>query len=85
MTFFPSHSFEQFYQGVRRCWRFGQKNPVNVHIITTAGEMGVLKNLQRKSEAAVKMFDQLIKEMNNELAMKRSEAFTEEVEVPSWL
>jgi len=28
VTFFPSHSFEQYYQGVRRCWRFGQKNPV---------------------------------------------------------
>ena len=26
MTTFPSHSFEQYYQGVRRCWRFGQQN-----------------------------------------------------------
>ena len=40
MTFFPSHSFEQFYQGCRRCWRFGQKDEVFVDMITTEGESG---------------------------------------------
>ena len=33
-TFFPSHSFEQYYQAIRRCWRFGQDKPVHVDIIT---------------------------------------------------
>jgi len=85
MTMFPSHSFEQYYQGVRRCWRFGQTKPVTVDIITTEGELGVLQNLQRKSEAASKMFDMLVAEMSNALKLDRRTTRTGEVGVPSWL
>ena len=85
MTFFPSHSFEQYYQGVRRSWRFGQKSPVTVDIITTEGEIGVLKNLQRKSDAASKMFDMLIQEMNNAMKIERTNTRTIKEELPSWL
>lgn len=85
MTFFPSHSFEQYYQGVRRCWRFGQTRPVQVDIITTEGELGVLKNLQRKSEAAARMFDQLVGQMNNALRIERQSQSTLELEAPNWL
>jgi len=85
MTFFPSHSFEQYYQGVRRCWRFGQKNSVKVDIITTEGEMRVLKNLQRKEEAANKMYDMLVSTVNNALILKHEENFNSIVEVPTWL
>ena len=85
VTFFPSHSFEQYYQGVRRCWRFGQKRPVNVDIITTEGERGVLQNLQRKAGQADKMFSALVQEMNNANAIGRSAGFTQKQEVPAWL
>ena len=85
MTTFPSHSFEQYYQTVRRFWRFGQKKPVQVDIITTEGEIGVLKNLQRKAEQADKMFEVLVNEMNNALGIKRSDRHTNEAELPSWL
>jgi hypothetical protein len=85
MTMFPSHSFEQYYQAVRREWRFGQKNTVTVDIVTTEGEMGVLKNLQRKSDAAAKMFAMLVKEMNNAQTIGRSSAPTTSAEIPSWL
>ena len=37
MTFFPTHTYEQYYQAVRRCWRFGQTRPVLVDIVTTEG------------------------------------------------
>lgn len=84
MTFFPSHSFEQYYQGVRRCWRFGQERPVYVDVVTTEGEMGVLKNLQRKSEAAAKMFDILVREMNDAIKLNRAVERLETVEVPKW-
>lgn len=85
MTFFPSHSFEQYYQGVRRCWRFGQTRPVMVDIVTTDGEMGVLKNLQRKSEAASAMFAMLVKEMQNAQSIKRHNSRNQNPEVPTWL
>ncbi len=85
MTMFPSHSFEQYYQGIRRCWRFGQESPVKVDIITTEGEHAVLENLKRKADQADKMFTMLVAEMANELKIDRDNPFTSEAEVPSWL
>lgn len=85
MTLFPSHSFEQYYQAVRRCWRFGQTQPVTVDIVTTDGEIGVLKNLQRKTEAAQKMFDMLVREMTNAMEIERVDNHTNETELPAWL
>ncbi len=85
VTFFPSHSFEQYYQGVRRCWRFGQKRDVHVDIVTTEGELGVLKNLQRKSAQADRMFSNLVAEMNASMAIDRAANYSKKIEVPSWL
>ena len=85
VTFFPSHSFEQFYQGVRRCWRFGQKRPVTVDIVTTEGEQRVLANLQSKAVAADKMFTQLVAMMHDSLSIRREDNFTQREELPSWL
>jgi len=85
ITVFPSHSFEQYYQGVRRCWRFGQKRAVKVDIVTTEGERGVLRNLQRKAVQADSMFSALVSEMNSAIHIERSIAFTKQQEVPSWL
>lgn len=84
MTFFPSHSYEQYYQAVRRCWRFGQKKPVTVDIITTEGEMGVLKNLQRKADAADQMFTALVRHMNESISINRIKN-KKTMEVPQWL
>jgi hypothetical protein len=85
MTMFPSHSFEQYYQAVRRCWRFGQKNPVTVDIITTEGESGVLQNMQRKSEAADKMFSIIVEEMGNAMRIERAHNRNKKMEIPTWL
>lgn len=85
MTFFPSHSFEQYYQGVRRCWRFGQTKPVTVDIVTSEGERGVMANLQRKAEAADRMFSELVRLMQKELEIKPKDIFTKNMEVPQWL
>lgn len=85
VTCFPSHSFEQYYQGIRRCWRFGQKRPVTVDIVTTEGEIGVLRNLRRKSEQADRMFSNLVAEMNAAQSIDRAAQFTKAQEVPQWL
>lgn len=84
-TTFPSHSFEQFYQGVRRCWRFGQKRDVVIDMVSSEGEAGVLANLNRKAAQAEKMFANMVELMNNELKIDRSTAFKKEQEVPEWL
>jgi len=85
ITFFPSHSFEQYYQSVRRCWRFGQKRQVNVDIVTTEGERGIMKNLQRKAEQADQMFSRLVEQMNNAIAIDRANLHTNAMEIPKWL
>lgn len=58
-----SHSYEMFYQAVRRFWRFGQTRPVNVHIIVSEAEGAVLENIRRKERQASEMFDELVKHM----------------------
>jgi hypothetical protein len=82
---FASHSYEQYYQAVRRCWRFGQTKPVDVHLVVTEGEQGVKDNLRRKSEAADRMFSSLVEHMNEALKLAQSNGFKRKVKVPSWL
>lgn len=82
---FPTHSFEQHYQGVRRCWRFGQKRPVRVDIVATEGSRGVLANLQRKGRQADEMFASLVSYMNAAQAIDRVRAATKPQELPAWL
>lgn len=84
-TFFPSHSFEQWYQAIRRCWRFGQKHSVTVDVIASEGERGVLSNLNRKSIAADKMFANLVQLINNELRIENKNQFTKQPKIPSWI
>jgi len=62
---FASHSYEQYYQSIRRCWRFGQKNPVTVDVIASEGEARVKENMDRKSAQADKMFAELVFHMSN--------------------
>jgi hypothetical protein len=85
VTFFPSHSYEQYYQGVRRCWRFGQSRPVIVDIVTTEGERGVMKNLQRKAAQADRMFSSLVEHMNDAARVRKTQRFKEEARLPAWL
>ncbi len=84
MTFFPSHSFEQYYQAVRRCWRFGQEKPVHVDIVTSEGEKGVLNNLQRKEQDAVNMFKSLTGKILSSSESKKLTTFETKMELPTW-
>ncbi len=85
VTFFPSHSFEQFYQGVRRCWRFGQKRPVKVDIVAGEGGRGILDNLNRKAAAADRMFDRLVANMNQAVDLRALTRGAAIVKAPAWL
>lgn len=85
MSFFPSHSYEQFYQAVRRSWRFGQLNPVTVDIVTTVGGERVLANLNRKAAQADLMFDSLLAHMTQALNVRVGADFETKMELPPWL
>lgn len=85
MTYFPDHSFEQYYQATRRMWRFGQARPVRVDNIISEGNIGVSRNLRRKAVACEKMFAQMVTLMNNAMAVDRFIEHTQNMEVPAWL
>ena len=55
-----SDSFESYYQSVRRCWRFGQKHQVNVHILIGEREKAVLRNIERKEKDLQTMFKAMV-------------------------
>tara|TARA_Y100000310_G_scaffold334065_1_gene412927 strand:- start:902 stop:2170 length:1269 start_codon:yes stop_codon:yes gene_type:complete len=82
---FPSHSYEQYYQSIRRCYRFGQENPVQLDVVATEGELRVLGNMRRKAEKANGMFAALVKSRNDAERIEREDIYTKPMEVPKWL
>ncbi len=60
-----SDSFEQYYQAIRRCWRFGQTKPVRCHVITSDIEGPVLANIKRKEQDAARMADEMLTHMKD--------------------
>jgi len=55
-----SHSYEAFYQAIRRCWRFGQQKPVNAHIIYDVAEGRVIDNIRRKEADSIAMAQNMV-------------------------
>lgn len=86
-------SFEMFYQLIRRCYRFGQKYPVEVHIITSEKEGAVKENIERKQKDAEKMTKQmikytkkiLIKELYKKEIAENNYYAIDEMRIPDWL
>jgi len=62
-----SDSFEQLYQAIRRCWRFGQKKPVDVYVVTSTSEGAVVRNIERKERQAAEMMDGMVRHMKKEM------------------
>ncbi len=58
-----SHSYEAFYQAIRRCWRFGQQHPVNAHIIYDVAEGRVIENIRRKEADSIAMAESMVQIM----------------------
>jgi len=71
-----SDSFEKFYQAVRRCYRFGQKRNVEVHIFTSETEGQILENIKRKEAQHHQLSESMIEHMrdimNEELKGQRN-------------
>jgi superfamily II DNA or RNA helicase len=86
-------SFEKFYQAVRRCWRFGQKRQVTVHIITAETEGAVKANIERKQRQANDMAGEMVAHMRNitrrqiEGARSNTESYSPTVPmiIPAWI
>jgi SNF2 family DNA or RNA helicase len=83
-TYFPTYSYEQYYQAIRRFWRFGQKREVFVDIILSDGQIKIMESLLIKKDKAVKMFDQLTKNTNSDYSIIKKQ-FDKEILFPSFL
>lgn len=84
-----SDSYEQLYQAIRRCWRFGQTHAVECHIITASTEGAVVANIRRKETQATEMFDQIVKHMSvhtiNQQSQRKDAAYlVETAEGNNW-
>ena len=87
-----SHSYEQTYQAIRRCWRFGQKAPVDVHIIRAETEGAIVMNYERKAEAHRVLMDGML-EHTREIQKTTMAAHREwneynpriDMAIPEWL
>lgn len=88
-----SDSYEMLYQAIRRCWRFGQTNDVNVYIVISTTEGAVKENIERKDLQCKQMVTEMVKHTKDILSseikatVRMTEAYTPSVEMltPAWL
>lgn len=85
MTYFPSHSFEEMYQSIRRSWRFGQTRPVVVDVVASEGEANVLRNVERKIAQADEMFRGLVAMMHQPHTREITQPTNNTRHIPSWI
>ncbi len=83
-VYFPTFSYEQYYQAIRRFWRFGQKKPVMVDLVYSHGQKRVLDSLLQKTAKASELFSMLNANLNSNYTIQRKE-FTKQIQLPSFL
>lgn len=82
-VFFPTYSYEQYYQSIRRFWRFGQKKSVTCEMIISEGQERVMEALQQKTAKAIELYSNLVSSVNNFKEIKKE--FNQTAQKPSFL
>jgi len=83
-TYFPTYSYEQYYQAIRRFWRFGQTKPVTVDLILSDGQERIMQSLIHKKDKAIKMFEKLTQQTNKDFTIKTRE-FNKQIILPKFI
>jgi len=83
-VYFPTWSYEQYYQAIRRFWRFGQKNPVNVDLVISDGQKRVIDTLLYKTNKAKEFSETINKAVNKQIDLSVKQ-FSENINIPSFL
>ncbi len=83
-TYFPTYSYEQYYQALRRFWRFGQKRKVFADLILSDGQTRIMQSLMVKKDKAITMFENLTKLTNSDFKIERKE-FNKKIKLPSFI
>jgi len=82
--YFPTFSYEQYYQSIRRFWRFGQMRPVTVDLVYSDGQKRVMDSLLAKTDKANELFDKLNSAINSNYRATVKE-FDKPITMPSFL
>jgi len=82
-VFFPTYSYEQYYQAIRRFWRFGQTKPVTIDMVISDGQTRVLEALQQKTQKAIELHRNLTENVNRGFSNNIKE-FDKEIIKPSF-
>ena len=83
-VFFPTWSYEQYYQSIRRFWRFGQKREVTCDVVVSSGQERVLQALQEKTQKAIELYGNLVAAANQDFHYNARQ-FTNKGSLPSFL
>jgi hypothetical protein len=83
-TYFPTYSYEQYYQSIRRFWRFGQTKPVTVDLVLSDGQSRIIQSLMVKKDKANEMFSRLTKETNSDFKIK-VKGFDKKLTLPNFI
>ena len=83
-TYFPTYSYEQYYQAIRRFWRFGQQRKVFVDLILSDGQTRIMESLMVKKDKAISMFDNLTTQTNSDFKIDKKQ-FNKEIKLPSFI
>lgn len=83
-VYFPTWSYEQYYQAIRRFWRFGQQNDVVVDLVISDGQERVMEALQQKTQKAIELYQNLVENTNKDFSMITKE-FNQQVKLPEFL
>lgn len=83
-VFFPTWSYEQYYQAIRRFWRFGQTKDVYIDMVISDGQTRVIEALQQKTEKAIHLYESLTKAVNTTYVHQQKE-FNKDIIKPSFI
>lgn len=83
-VFFPTWSYEQYYQAIRRFWRFGQKREVTCEMVISEGQERVMEALEQKTQKAIQLYGNLVKAANQDFTITSKE-FSKTVQLPGFL
>ena len=83
-VFFPTWSYEQYYQAMRRFWRFGQKKDVTIDLVVSDGQQRVLEALQQKTQKAIELHENLTRNVNS-VFIHNVKEFNKEIITPKFI
>lgn len=83
-VYFPTWSYEQWYQSIRRFWRFGQQRPVTCDMVISDGQERVLEALQQKTDKAISFYENLVESANHQYNHSEKE-FNQEIKLAGFM